>query len=410
MEITAQVEEDLKRFGCKIDCVEKRVYVSLRDLDPDSLLKATILVRPAYTKWSKAPLFCLAFEISATRTLPRYSYYPFNLADASQVDFILGVASDGELHFTFLGAEIEVLREQTLRPWQTRLMKQMCEMGTSSIRGMEGYEFSTAVKEFEATFRLPQLFERVAQDEHIARVIDAAKAEAAGSPVERLALAQQMCHSFAEIIKARSASLTDEEIRLLYTLRAFLMLFVEFYREFGNYDDLAEFVANILCTRTQDEAVLKTAIEWCSQLDAGLRWLEQVIPAFEANRDGVRTGFLDSLGKTLGDVARGRELTLPMLLGIFTPLQPLLSSRPGRPTKDYSREFEWKFTMSWTEVAQKSLRENPDFREEFAGREFDSLDFEQREALKGRIREGVKSWARKNGRQMPSSSRDYLPD
>ena len=60
--------------------------------------------------------------------------------------------------------------------------------------------------------------------------------------------------------------------------------------------------------------------------------------------------------------------------------------------------------MSWTEVARKNLKENPEIREEFGGREFDSLDFTQKESLKGRIREGVKNWASRNGRPMPAIS------
>jgi hypothetical protein len=58
--------------------------------------------------------------------------------------------------------------------------------------------------------------------------------------------------------------------------------------------------------------------------------------------------------------------------------------------------------MSWTEVARKSLQENPELREEFGGRDYDSLEYQQQDSLKNRIREGVKNWEQRNSKEFPA--------
>ena len=58
--------------------------------------------------------------------------------------------------------------------------------------------------------------------------------------------------------------------------------------------------------------------------------------------------------------------------------------------------------MSWTNVARKALLEDPEFHEEFNGVSFDSLGLAQRQALKQRIREGVRSYAARVGLPLPS--------
>ena len=78
-----------------------------------------------------------------------------------------------------------------------------------------------------------------------------------------------------------------------------------------------------------------------------------------------------------------------------------IGGRPGRPTKDYSREYELKVTKSWAQVAAQALLENAELREEFGGRTYESLPFEEQENLKNRIREGVRSYAERMGKPFP---------
>ena len=252
-------------------------------------------------------------------TLPRYSYYPFNLANSSEVDFLSAIAEAATINFVFISTSVNVSQQYRLKSWQSRQIKKMCEVGVNSIRNLPEYDFGNAVRDFESTTRIPQMFERVVSDDDLSKVVESARTESERVAPEKRALAQQVCRSFAQIIKARSAYLSDEQIKQLFTLRAALMFFVEFYREFDNYDDFADFVANAIAAKTKDVTALKNALEWPAQLDAAIKWIDLIIAAFEVNQDGVRNNFFDNLSGTLGDVARGRELTLPMLQGVFEP-------------------------------------------------------------------------------------------
>jgi hypothetical protein len=100
-------------------------------------------------------------------------------------------------------------------------------------------------------------------------------------------------------------------------------------------------------------------------------------------------------------VRKGRVLSLSMLQTLIPPLKPLLTSQPGRPVQDYSREYEWKKSMSWAQVTRRSLAENDDIRDEFQGRSYDTLGFEQQQSLMNRIREGVRSYAKRTGKPFP---------
>jgi hypothetical protein len=82
-----------------------------------------------------------------------------------------------------------------------------------------------------------------------------------------------------------------------------------------------------------------------------------------------------------------------------------VGGRPGRPSKDYSREHKArKAGLSWATLASKTFKESPELQQEFGSDDFNSLTFEQKDNLKNRIREGVKSHERK----LASPSRSSL--
>jgi hypothetical protein len=79
-----------------------------------------------------------------------------------------------------------------------------------------------------------------------------------------------------------------------------------------------------------------------------------------------------------------------------------VGGQPGRPRKDYARAYELKASgHTWSEVARISLEEDSELCDEFGLLGYDSLDFRQQEALKGRIREGVRSYAERAGKPFP---------
>ncbi len=128
-------------------------------------------------------------------------------------------------------------------------------------------------------------------------------------------------------------------------------------------------------------------------------------PVPDDRQEQIRTNLLAAVNQALRIIGSGRGLSFTLLQSLLVPFRPLLSSAPGRPTKDYSREFDWKVSgSSWTNVARKSLSEGLELQQEFGGRDFDSLTFEQQELLRNRIRVGVTSYAEGIGKPFPIES------
>jgi hypothetical protein len=80
-----------------------------------------------------------------------------------------------------------------------------------------------------------------------------------------------------------------------------------------------------------------------------------------------------------------------------------VGGKPGRPTKDYSREYQLKVSgLSWTEVTRHAMDERPELQTEFGGCNFDSLDLANQERIWNRIRQGVIGYAERTGKPLPS--------
>ena len=105
MDLSTQAKEHFARFGCSLELTENCFYVDIRDIDNERLSKTGILIRAAYAQWVSTPLFCLAFEVSPSRALARYCYFPFDLSNLAETAFLMQISEVGELNITLVGAE-----------------------------------------------------------------------------------------------------------------------------------------------------------------------------------------------------------------------------------------------------------------------------------------------------------------
>jgi hypothetical protein len=76
---------------------------------------------------------------------------------------------------------------------------------------------------------------------------------------------------------------------------------------------------------------------------------------------------------------------------------------PGRPTKDYSAEYELRAKgYKWREVAEYAYKNRPEIRQEFGASEFGDLARTRRADLMHRVREGIRGYAKRERRPFPS--------
>lgn len=401
MQISEQDKVNLQRFGCTLHPRENLLCVRWADMGRDKALAADILVRSVYTKHPTGPLLCLALEISPTRALAHYYYFPINLRNQAQHAYLTSLAKNALLRLAFLAGRKIVLRDHQLLPTQRRQLSETYCKAVEAVAGCADYEFSDVVNEFERTMRIPQFFERAISDEEISKTLESLKARAEQLPAEKRLLAHQIVHGIADVLNNRYGDTIRKFMADMLSARTVFMTFFDYQQEFGaDYDRAVDSLSNHIALNSDAEA-LKKASNWPQKLESILKKLEDANTSPE-EKAKVSSEFRTAVGRALDYVSRGRGLSISVLHGIVLPFRALLPAQPGRPIEDYSREYEWKASgMSWTEVAEKHFQENADVREEFGASDFGSLTFENKETLKSRVREGVRSYAEREGKTFP---------
>lgn len=97
-----------------------------------------------------------------------------------------------------------------------------------------------------------------------------------------------------------------------------------------------------------------------------------------------------------------RGISEKSLTQLAESLGVTVGAKSGRSIEDYSWAYEFKARLFfWSKVARKALEEDQRLRAEFGERSYDQLDYETQQRLKRRIREGVKQYAKRNGKSFP---------
>jgi len=398
--MTEQDKLNLRRFGCTLQPRQNLLYVKWTDLDRAQVLAATILVRSIYAKCITGPLLCLALEISPKAALAHYSYFPFNVKNQVHGKYLSSLAQTGQLHLGFLAGRKIILRDYQLAPAQCKRVNELYSEAFEALKRCPTYRFADVVEEFENRFRIPQFFERAISDNELAELQESLKAKAEKVSPEKRALAQQIVHGIADVLKDRFGEKLPKLMTELQGGRtAFLGLF-DFLREFGNdYDRLVDFLAAHIAVNIKDEA-LEKASDWPSRLESILKSFEQASASPE-ERERANSDFIAAIGGVLIHLSQGRGLSLPVLQNLVLPFHSLLPAQAGRPIKDYSAEYElWVSGKKWREVAEHNLQNDPDTREELGGSTFGELSVTERSTLTHRVRIGVVAFAKRTGRSM----------
>jgi hypothetical protein len=401
MRLTKQDKADLLRFGCTLQSGKGLLCIRWTDLGREQALAATILVRGIYKKCTAGPCLCLALEISPTSALAHYCYFPINLKNRAQRKYLCLLAQTGQLHLAFAAGGKIISRDHQLTLAQCKQLAILSSEALAAIQSCARYRFPDVVNEFEKTTRIPQFFERVVSDKEIAESLESLRVMAKQIPSERQVLAHHIVHGLADVLKNRYG---DELRKLMVELqdgRKPILILFDFHREFGSdYERFVDFLTDCVAVNAKEES-LRKASDWPSKLDSILKSFEQASTSPEEKKK-INAQFTAAVSRALDLVSSGRGLSLSVLQNLVLPFRALLPGQPGRPTKDYSREYEWKASgMSWTEVARQHIQQNAEVRAEFGGRDFDLLTFEEKENLRNRIREGVRSHAERAGKSFP---------
>jgi len=337
---------------------------------------------------------CFALELSPTRALPRYCYLSFNLLDQPQMKYLTVIEERRHVAINFVGRDFELEKEHKLTSTESEELQESLTKAKADLSSTKlPYNFAKITEEFETIVRIPHLFERTVSEAEFAKILPVIASDLETIPAEKRTLGRSFVREFSESLRSQWEGAVKKGIVELPQYRDGFTLLMDIRRIFANdYDGFINFLGDAVAFKTDKEQLMELK-KWTPNL----RPLFKLLNLGDSVSPEKRGIALRDLGEAvlalLKLVRKGRLLSLSMLQTLLLPLKPLLTVQPGRPSKDYSLEYEWKKSKSWTQVARLSLAENEDIRVEFLGKTFDSLTLEQKQGLVNRIREGVRSYA-----------------
>lgn len=316
--------------------------------------------------------------------------------------YLTTVAELSDLAINFVGQAFEVGRGHKLTSPESEELRDSLTKARGALNTTKPpYNFDKIREEFEATVRIPHLFERMVSEAEFATLLPAIDSDREKILPERRALGRELVREFADSLRSHLEAQVKKGIADLPQYRDGFTLLLDIRRIFANdYDGFINFLGDAVAFNTDEDRLIELK-KWTRNAGSIFKLLTLADSASPDKKGRTLRDLGEAALALLNLVRKGRVLSLSMLQTLITPLKPLLPSHPGRPVQDYSREYEWKRSMSWTRVARRSLAENDDIREEFRGQSYDKLSFEQRQTLANRIREGVRSYANRTGKPFP---------
>jgi len=404
---TEAEKRDFDRFGCAFKVDAGVFHIDWRERTRDEALKAAIFACLGRVNTKEGPLALLAFDISLVRPLPRYSYFPFDLANSKHKAYLTKLTTTGEIKLYFVSRRQMTERVHRLsEPLRMRAsaIYEQC-LGDLQTYGADKYEFGRALELTERWLRIPELLERRLSEDDITEIADVAKNAARSISEENIDLAQLVVreaeNSFGTYYQKNPRAV---EVRLL-TIVEGITYMRDLQRTFGGHrEGLEEFLTNALAS-SLSRVELENVREVMKL--AGLV-MERASDSLAETEIGKLDGLLQ-VPRGIIDLVRlavvAKRISPNALVTLAERLGITVEGKRGRPTKDYSRECELRMSgKTYTEIARQAVAERQELRDEFGGRDYDSLDRAEKLLVWRRIHQGVITHAERAGISLPSDA------
>ena len=406
-QFTKTEEQNLERFGCTFREKSGVVYVDWRGSDLARAKDAEIFLRLVLLHNDSGLMVFLAGEISPIRPLPRYFYFPFDLAKQEHRKFLNQFANSGKITLRFFSGAKSLDRLHSLTPYLRDRTAETYVQALERWNNWDGdHDLDAVLQRFERHARVPLFLDRVLFDESISEVRVNAKRTASGVPNENRALAASIVREAATAFEPFYQRNGETMFNTINATRAALSSVGDLRRMFAkDPEGLTEFFSDLLSASfplSELQKINRLLALGLSLFNLPFRQEveNQPTPGIAlslAIPDIPQT--LVSLFQSMGTLGISKNS-----LGTFAELLGLeVGGQPGRPSKGYFREYELKISgLSWTEVARNALVERLDLQKEFGTSDYNSLDHAVKERLRHRIRQGVLLYAKNSGKPAPS--------
>jgi hypothetical protein len=410
VKLTNSDRSNLERFGCTLKEGSRVFYIDWKGRRVSQASNATVFACLSRIWTKDGPIVLLAFEISSNRPLPNYCYFPFDLKKQAHRQYLAQLTDTGEIKLCFLIDKKTLKRTHVLTPY---LRLRSGEIGAEAIQEFETmdaskYNFDGAVLLMERHIRIPQLLDRLLLEDSLRELSEKVQETIESVPLENRKLAGDAVREAAEAFLPYYRNNRRAFLEILHGLRNGSTYVIDLHRMFS--DDpggITKFFSDALAaslSQRQLEALIRLVKFLVSLSKLFSKDQAPTSPTTSATSTELTPQIPDPPAAlvTLAQSMRTSGISKDAASRFFELIGLKTGGKPGRPPRDYSREYELKASgLSWTDVARQMLRESAELREEFGGREFDSLSFEEQEIISHRIREGVGSYAERASKPFP---------
>jgi hypothetical protein len=406
--LTEREKANLERFGCMFRASTNMFCIDWRGRTADQASRAEIFANLRSLETKVGPLVVLAFAISVLRPLPSYCYFPFDLTNQTHVKYLTQLTQTGEIRLCFVGRKRVLYRTHQLGGYERLHAAELYDGAKQSLDkyGTRLYEFESAVRLLERGVRIPEFVEHLISENDFSEILKHVRQEAQTVPAEKLELAREIVQEALQSFQPYFETNKKFVLGNWFDMRRGLLCLADLHRLFANNAEhsLSEFLSGAIAATFSPEDLdkLKELVQF-----AGLLLLLPSLtkPVPEPQDTMTMPQLPAGLADIFGPLAEGRGISQDSLRRLAELVGFPIGGKPGRPVKDYSREYELKMSgSSWTEVARQALTDRPELQAEFGGLDYNALDYSVQERLRNRIRQGVIGYAKRTGKPLPSEA------
>jgi hypothetical protein len=405
MNLTNEDKLNFIRFGCSFLPHAKAICVPWTDGDEDRIASAAIVARFISTRLEPGSLLTVAFEISRTKSLPRYCFFPFDLRNTVHSEYLAGICSGSDLVLIFVTDAHVTERICVLSKRQHSLMPEMYKAAIDAANSVEDskYDYMRAIEQFEQSTRIAECFDCAFSREEVRSLIASAKEKAELASPQIRQNAALLAKDLWDIFDSRDEGWAGEQARKLPEYIRTAKFLVDLRDEIGGDPEaIRQFLADSIAANASqtDLKNLPTLIVFIK----GLAGLIDRLQQGTAKGDGQLTPKNASLiNRVLGRALQGHGLSIGSFQSLLSIIGFQLGGKPGRSGEDYSNEYQLRATgHKWREIAEYALQNDAAIREEFGVSKFRQLTKDQQHLLMNRVRERVRSHANRTGQPFPS--------
>jgi hypothetical protein len=409
MRITNRDRADLARFGCSFLSKQSLILIPWQ-LDLQKALSTPVQARFTHALWPSGPLLCIAFEIYRTKALAQYCFFPFDPNDKGHKKYLSIVLRERKIRLCLRTDSGQITRMHDLTPLQYARLAEVFQKPVNARKppGAKKFDYDRAVSEFEQSVRLVDQFQYVLTNSELERVAASLNEEAAKVSPEDRAAATKIANDLIGAFRPHYESFVCKGIEKLPSVRRSFLLLLDLHRKSENdYEGFAQFVADAVAAHTPKEN--NRQLETATLLFQSLFRLIDDITASTRNEEvssaRLEADFRDLMARVVG----GQGLSIKALTNLLSAVGVPMGGRPGRSPKDYSSEYDLKAAgQPWSAVAQHTLQNDAETRQEFESSKYSALTVAQRATLRNRVREGVRSYAKRLSKPFPPRQESKL--